>query len=508
MKILFFTPLPKWPIHVGVQLDEIIEWQKKGHEIIYVYNNCCYNGLCSANMSADTSECMLCKFDVFHMLKLVPKGVKKVNLNSFWPKDLDVHFQYNNVDELKKIEYKGVKTGYSVLSTYITATRNLAPLIDASSRPFFDRLLLQSCKLTDAFEKILDKYHPDRVCFYNARLLEQRPEYDLARKRNIETYSYEVYAGVEEPFYKTKYINVTPHNVESLHIRYQKLWDETDLSLTEKEKIGRAYFSKKRAGIAVGDKVYIASQTKGKLPQNWNENVENIVIFNSSEDEFSALGDEFDKLALFPSQYKGITFIANELKDNPNVRLWLRIHPNLTSIPYRYHTELHKLPQLYSNITVIAGDDDVSTYDLMEAADKVIVFGSTVGLESAYWKKPVILLAGAIYYYSDICYVPHTPDELAEFLHEKLTTKNNIEAIKIGFYFNYRNNDDLYKSIDFNKETIVIGKHRWFEVFHYLKIFNSYKLYTIIKRFAYWSIFSRRRHVNMIPRVEDTLRDL
>ena len=289
MKILFFTPLPKWPIHVGVQLDEIIEWQKKGHEIIYVYNNCCYNGLCSANMSADTSECMLCKFDVFHMLKLVPKGVKKVNLNSFWPKDLDVHFQYNNVDELKKIEYKGVKTGYSVLSTYITATRNLAPLIDASSRPFFDRLLLQSCKLTDAFEKILDKYHPERVCFYNARLLEQRPEYDLARNRNIETYSYEVYAGVGEPFYKTKYINVTPHNVESLHIRYQKLWDETDLSLTEKEKIGRAYFSKKRAGIAVGDKVYIASQTKGKLPQNWNENVENIVIFNSSEDEFPVL---------------------------------------------------------------------------------------------------------------------------------------------------------------------------------------------------------------------------
>ena len=50
--------------------------------------------------------------------------------------------------------------------------------------------------------------------------------------------------------------------------------------------------------------------------------------------------------------------------------------------------------------------------------------------------------------------MPHTPDELAEFLHKKLTTKNNIEAIKIGFYFNYRNNDDLYKSIDFNKETI------------------------------------------------------
>lgn len=504
MKILFFTPLPKWPIHVGVQLDEIIKYQKAGHEIIYLYNDCCYDNLCSANMRADSAECKLCRFDVRHMLKLVPNGVTLVNLNLFWPKKLDVHFQYNNAEELKRIEYKGVKTGYSVLSTYITATRNLAPLIDESTKDYFDRLLLQSCKLTDAFEKILDEYQPDRVCFYNARLLEQRPEYDLARIRNIETYSYEVYAGVGEPFYKTKYINSTPHNISMLHDRYQTLWNETDLPIVEKEKIGKSFFEKKRAGIAVGDRVYIDKQKKGKLPSNWNSKVENIVIFNSSEDEFSALGDEFDKLALFPSQYKGISFIANELKNEKDVHLWLRIHPNLTYIPYRYHTELSKLSERFPNLTVIAGDDDVSSYDLMDAADKVVVFGSTIGLEAAYYHKPVILLAGAIYYYSDICYVPHKKEELQVLLKTKiLPAKDMYEAIKIGFYHAYRNPNDLYENIDFNKEDFSFLNRKFVDVFHYLKMFNSHKLYTVVKRLMFKFFFKKNRTSIEIPIKED-----
>lgn len=503
MRILFFTPLPRWPIHVGVLLDEMITRFKEGHEIIYVYNNCCYNGLCSGNMSADTTICKLCKFDMYHMLKLVPKGVKKVNLKSYWSDDLDVRFQYGNVRELKKIEYKGVKTGYSVVSSYINATRNLAPVIDDTSKAFFDRLLSLSCKLTDAFEKVLDVYKPDRVCFYNARLLEQRPEYDLTRSRNIETYSCEVYGGVGEPFYKTKFINSTPHNIAALHNRYQTLWKETDMPLSVKEEIGKAFFQKKRAGIAVGDKVYISNQKKGKLPSNWNDKLENIVIFNSSEDEFSSLGDEYDNLALFSSQYKGISFIADALKNEENTHLWLRIHPNLSHIPYRYHTELHKLPQLYPNITVIPGDDDVNSYDLMEAADKVVVFGSTIGLEAAFWQKPVILLAGALYYYSDICYIPHSEEELKELLRKELQPKENVEAIKIGFYLNYRNPGDLYKYIDFNKGTVAFGNRSWEDNFHFIKLFNTEKLYTVLKRLMYKFFFKKGRRAEDIPREED-----
>ena len=508
MKILFFTPVAAYPIHVGVLLDEMTKFAKNGHEIIYVYNNCCYD-FCSANMCADTAICKLCKYDMQHMLNLVPPNVLKVNLSEFWNNDTKIQFQYNNVQELKKIEYKGVKTGYSVLSTYINATRNLAPLIDETSKKYFDALFLRSVKLTDAFEKVLDTYKPDRVCFYNARLLEQRPEYDLSRNQGIETYSYEVYAGWNEPFYKTKFINSTPHNLTTLHDRYRALWDNVRMPESEKEKVGRVFFEKKRAGIAIGDKVYVKNQTKGKIPLDWDTKKHNIVIFNSSEDEFSALGDEFDKLALFPSQYQGITFIANALKENPDMHIWLRIHPNLTHIPYRYHQDLHKLSTTYPNLSVIAGSDDVSSYDLMDAADKVVVFGSTIGLESAYHKKAVILLAGSIYYYSDICYVPRSKEELKQLLMTtNLPAKDNSEAIKIGFYYAYRNPNDMYEYIDFNKENIKFFNREWKDVYHYLKLFDSYKLYTIVKRVRYKLFYKKNRITLEIPTEENLKADL
>ena len=104
--------------------------------------------------------------------------------------------------------------------------------------------------------------------------------------------------------------------------------------------------------------------------------------------------------------------------------------------------------------------------------------------------------------------MPHSTDELIELLHKKLASKNNMEAVKIGFYYNYRNSNDVYNTIDFNKETIVVRRHVWPEVFHYLKILNSYKLYTIVKRLIYRLSYREGRKVEAIPCKEDTNREL
>ena len=151
----------------------------------------------------------------------------------------------------------------------------------------------------------------------------------------------------------------------------------------------------------------------------------------------------------------------------------------MSQIPYRYHTELLKLAEQYNNVTVIPGDNSISSYDLMDVADKVVVFGSTMGLEASYWGKPVILLAGASYYYSGLCYVPKTPEELTSLLVKQLKPKDNAEAIKWGFYMMYRDPQQFYKYVDFDMEWFSIGKHKWLNV-HYQKIFGSSKLYAIL----------------------------
>lgn len=501
MRVLIYEPCAKLIEHVGVLLDAAAIMSEEGHEIIYLYNSCSL-GICTGNLQMNNVTCMQCKRNMRHILKLLPKGTRTINLQNYWQNNEDIHFDYLNVNELKKIQYKGVKTGYSVMSSYISATRNLHPKIDDSSRVFFDRLINRSCNLTDAFERVLQEFHPDRVCLFNSRLMEMRPIFDVARRENIETYSYEVEGGWSEPFVKNLFINCTPHNIENLHSKYLEVWNKSELPQERKIQIAKDFFERRRNAVAAGDRVFVANQELGKLPDDWVEDKQNIVIFNSSEDEFSSLGDEFDKYALFPSQYKGIRFVLETTKNMPDTHVYLRIHPNLKDIEYCYHTELAKLKDEYPHLTVIAGADKVSSYTLMDHASKVVVFGSTIGMESAYWGKPVILLAGCIYYLSDLCYVPHSESELVQLLHQPhLDPKDNSEALKIAFYIMYRNPANRYKYIDFNFVNFAIGKST-FRTVKYLKTLGSYKLYAIINRLIH-KFHKHWQHTRPIPYDED-----
>lgn len=74
----------------------------------------------------------------------------------------------------------------------------------------------------------------------------------------------------------------------------------------------------------------------------------------------------------------------------------------------------------------------------VDSVDKVIVFGSSMGAEAAYWGKPTILLRGMFYYYLNICYTPQTFEELNRMLREELSPKNRFPAIQYGYFILYR----------------------------------------------------------------------
>lgn len=503
MKILFFACHAIWYEHFSILLDEAICRQKEGHEVYFVYNGCAL-GICTGNLSQNSYTCATCCTWLHSALKLLPKPVHKIDIKDYWHNNV-FNFSYESAQDIKKIEYKNVKVGYAVLSSYITKTRNLYPEINEKSRAYFDKIISATCNLTDALDRAIDSIKPDRMCFFNARFFEWRPPYDLAMSKGIEAISYEKTPYVNG-VHTVRFVNTTPHNIKGLQNRRDELWANAQLTEEEKIAIGEDFFIRRRNGVDAGDKVYTSNQTKGKIPADWDANQKNIVIFNSSEDEFAAIGDEFDKLALFPTQYRGIKFILESLKDKSNYHVYLRIHPNLAQVPYRYHTALLKLSTLYENLTVIPGDDAISTYDLMDAAEKVVVFGSTMGLEASYWQKPVILLAGANYYYSDLCYVPKSEDELCNLLTASLHTKKNDTAIKWGFYMMYRDPKDKWKYMPPTGEKFRFWRFNCFAV-HFLKIFGSSKLYAIV---IHCLLRHKRKHFtqNEVPMNEDISVDL
>lgn len=90
----------------------------------------------------------------------------------------------------------------------------------------------------------------------------------------------------------------------------------------------------------------------------------------------------------------------------------------------------------YKNLTVIDAESDISSYDLLFNCEKILSFGSTVGIEAVYWGKPSIQLGHA--YYNDLCatYKPFTHTKAIEMIIAKLSSMDKTPSLIYGYYFN------------------------------------------------------------------------
>lgn len=422
-------------------IDMIIEEQKKGNHVVAL--NCDESvGLCMSNSGKSKMYCSLCKYVAKRdFQRLMPPGVEQ-----HWMKEyadiLDYDslptFDYSTAEELKEIEYRNVQVGFGVMSTYISLTRNMNPKITEVSKRYFDALIREQVITLEILEYLQKKYNFGLVIFQNGRGAQLKPFLNFCQREKIDFCCTEDFGRSYN--YVNNFWNDYAHSMRAYLKKYHDCWSTAEDSEDKKRETAESFFKNRRNAIPAGDKVYVKAQTAGMLPKDWDDTKENIVIFNSSEDEFCAVSKEWDVLKLFKTQMEGIKSIVEHYKNDSTKHFTLRVHPNLKDIPYKYHRDLYKLH--YDNLTVIPGWDKVSTYTLLDAADKVVVFGSTMGIEAAYWKKPVILLGPSFYYDFDVSYNPKTQDELWSLIETNgLQNKFNDMILKYGFFYMSSNHE-------------------------------------------------------------------
>lgn len=494
---LFHSSLSPVTASRGIQYDEALRLNKEGHTVYFLF----CNGLmsqCFNNIIGDRANCYKCISNFKEEKRKFGNRINFIPMTSFLDNSeiLNIKkekFIYNNIDEIKNLKYKDINIGFGSLSGYITKSRNLSPLIDDDFKYFFDQNLYNSILTIEAVIKAIKIYSPDHIVLYNGRFADSRPVWQLAKKFRIPYTTLEAVNGLNRKF-KSIFHNSTPHSIEKNTELIKYFWSNSILDLNERIRIGSSFFEKRKNAEYAGDKIYTKNQIKNLLPNNWDSSKKNIVIFNSSEDEFAAIGDEYDKYKLFNSQLDGLEFIKTKLADNGDVNVTLRVHPNLSNIQYSYATELDKLKS--DNFDVIEASSKISSYALIDNADIVVVFGSTIGVESVYWNKPTILLAGALYYKLDCCYIPNTRAELIELLMSDLEPKNRNQSIKFGYYIM---NEEMEgpSIIDFNWTTVEVctirKKKKTLTVFNWKKLLNSRILYVRFNnlRFKLINLFYR-----------------
>ena len=439
-KILFYAPYTIFPFHFETELELATKYINDGHNVIFLL---CDGDLptCDPNPSHKLSICTKCKSRRDSGLKWL--GKSNVQVQKFYKiteeqkqiiqsfKSIDI----SSLEQLKNISIEGSDIGMAAFSSVIVNLREPYPNLQ-THLALIRKNLIAAATVHFSLKNYFIQDRPDQVIIFNGRMAPLRPVLRLTQSLEIETYVHERSGDINR-YYLTK--NIYPHDLNFMKQEIELTYQNSLLLEAKKLEIATEWFEERSNNHPQAWFSYTEKQKKNLLPQNLNFQHVNIAIFNSSEDELMAIegwGNPF-----YENQSDGIYKIINEFKDISDIKFFLRVHPNLTGIDNSQTNFFQNVLSKFPNLEIIPPDSPISTYTLIDVCDIVITFGSTVGIEAVYRKKPSILMGRSIYEDLGGLILPNSHTDLINILHVYLLTRElpkvndcKISFVKFGFF--------------------------------------------------------------------------
>jgi hypothetical protein len=427
MKTLFLLTTTLWDAAFKITLELIHSHIKNGDEIHIVT---CGGELhfCLANNEHSKIKCSACRLRFKKTMQLLKIPNKNITYIKPTTKNIKLP-QINDIDELKNLDILNLKIGPSLASCMISKTRNHKPNI-YSERNLITQIAKASVSCYETTTKELTKQKYDRFYIFNGRYATENAAIKSAEKLNAGYYTYEF--GQNLSTY-VLFKNTIPHDLNRNKKNLKEFWDS---GLENKVTISTNWFHDYRnSKPESGEKpsfLYTTYQTKNFLPKEVLKNKNCIAIFNSSLDEYESMPG-WDNL-LFKEEYDAIHFIVTSCTNKMFV---LRIHPNLSNLKNEQIKQLKKLEeQNFSNLLIIWPKEKIDSYALMDACEKVITLGSTIGVEACFWGKVSILLGRSFYEDLDCCYKPKNKKEIITLINSNLKPHNPENSLPYAYWRN------------------------------------------------------------------------
>ncbi len=292
-------------------------------------------------------------------------------------------------------------------------------------------LLLDSELLYKALRVLINQNEIDLLCTFNGRFFDSSSVVLAAKDSGIDYLVYDVNRSKSQYYF----YNCSLHDIKA---NQKKAISFFDINNKAHLKVGNEYFQKRRFGKRTYEKAYTKGQVINYLPEQIKKQ-KVIAFYPSSDDEYRFLGESWGMKTL--NQSEEIRIFSKYLLDSKDKReIVIRMHPNMATMPSSElgkYLSLSRLP----NITVLEPLEKTDTYALLDHAEVVIGFCSSIIIESAYYKKNTFLIGPSPYLGLDLGNEFKTCKEAANFLIKNKSflkpEKNN--ALMWAVYVNLHN---------------------------------------------------------------------
>ncbi len=429
-RILVVVPWARYTPHFETDLELI---QRHVHSGDDVHVAVCDGDLpaCDRNPAHEPVRCEMCMGRRRQGLALVDGNF--VSLPLLMLRDTDqaelraMTTRFSTLEELRSVAVEGFDLGMAVLSSLISFRREPAPSVVANAA-WIENLLLAALAVYRSIGNRLRAQRYDRVYVFNGRFAIARAVLRACQAAGVVCATHE--RGHDHRHFAL-FENALCHDAALMHRTMLECWQRADEA--EREAVGAQFFEDRAKGVGKNWFSFVDKQANGLLPEDFDPTQKNLVVFVSSEDEFAAIGREWDD-GIYATQVEGVRRIVDDLVLEDRIHVTLRVHPNLSGID---NDQTRAIAQLDSPmLTIVPAQSAVSSYALLAAANQVLTFGSTMGIEAVYWGVPSILAGPSFYRALGATYTPSTHGELMALIRSDLEANPRLAALIYGYHWN------------------------------------------------------------------------
>lgn len=361
-------------------------------------------------------------------------------------------------DEILAFEHDGIALGQhierSLESFFKIGTIDLdEPTIATQAREF----LLAALYMTEISRCALDELRIDKVFIDDGKKTDWGIMRAITNQKGIPVDV--INTGIRG--WSVRFIVDRPPNAPSLMDGWKR-WRDLTLTSAQEDELDAYLLRRATVPYEWRDEQWrlnITDEQEVKRIVGLPDHLEGLVLAMFPNVGFDA-GKTKSSAAAFPTATQWIEATVAELANQPEHHLIIKSHPSEHHRQARDridHVVRRRFDPLPPNIHLIAPDADVTARSVVQLADIVLTYTSTVTVEAAAIGKPVILVGGGWHAGRGISTEVHTPSEYLALLETILSAQHipvpSTELARRYAYALFFRNDipiNHFQSNDFN----------------------------------------------------------